>query len=241
LEDIGKRLLELADVRAGYGVTTVLRGFNLAVGDREIITVLGRNGAGKTTLLRAIMGIVQLRSGSIRLEGQDISRLRTHERAQRGIAYVPQGRLVFPGLSVLDNLRVASYGTLQRDRSEALGQMFADFPVLGEKRRARAGTLSGGQQQMLALARALMTNPRVLLLDEPSEGIQPSIVDQIADTVRTMHQKRAISVVLVEQNLDFVARLATRAYVVDKGQIVGEFPANEILKNKELQREYMGV
>jgi urea ABC transporter ATP-binding protein UrtE len=219
----------------------VLRGFNLAVGDREIITVLGRNGAGKTTLLRAIMGIVQLQSGNIRLEGQDISRLRTHERAQRGIAYVPQGRLVFPGLSVLDNLRVASYGTLQRDGSEALARVFADFPVLAEKRRARAGTLSGGQQQMLALARALMTNPRVLLLDEPSEGIQPSIVDQIADTVRAIHQERTISVVLVEQNLDFVATLATRAYVVDKGQVVGEFPANEILNNKELQREYMGV
>jgi branched-chain amino acid transport system ATP-binding protein/urea transport system ATP-binding protein len=234
-------LFEIADVRAGYGVTTVLRGLSLTVGDREIITVLGRNGAGKTTLLRTIMGMVQLHSGSIRFEGQDISRLRTHERAQRGIAYVPQGRLVFPGLSVLDNLRVASYGTGQRDGSEALGQMFADFPVLAEKRRARAGSLSGGQQQMLALARALMTNPRLLLLDEPSEGIQPSIVDQIADTVRALHEKRAISVVLVEQNLDFVARLATRAYVVDKGQVVGEFPANEILDNKQLQREYMGV
>ena len=234
-------MLEIADVRAGYGATTVLRGFDLTVGDREIITVLGRNGAGKTTLLRAIMGLIQLQSGSMRFEGQDISRLRTHERAQRGIAYVPQGRLVFPGLSVLDNLRAASYGTRQRHGSEALGRMFADFPVLAEKRRARAGSLSGGQQQMLALARALMTNPRLLLLDEPSEGIQPSIVDQIADTVRALHEKRAISVVLVEQNLDFVARLATRAYVVDKGQVVGEFPASEILDNKQLQREYMGV
>ena len=234
-------MLEIADVRAGYGATTVLRGFDLTVGDREIITVLGRNGAGKTTLLRAIMGLVQLQSGSMRFEGQDISRLRTHERAQRGIAYVPQGRLVFPGLSVLDNLRAASYGTRQRNGSEALGRMFADFPVLAEKRRARAGSLSGGQQQMLALARALMTNPRLLLLDEPSEGIQPSIVDQIADTVLAIHEKRAISVVLVEQNLDFVARLATRAYVVDKGQVVGEFPAREILDNKQLQREYMGV
>jgi urea ABC transporter ATP-binding protein UrtE len=234
-------LLELADVRAGYGATTVLRGFDLTVGDREIITVLGRNGAGKTTLLRAIMGIVQLQSGIVRFEGQDISRLRTHERAQRGIAYVPQGRMVFPGLSVLDNLRAASYGTRQRNASEALGRMFADFPVLAEKRRARAGSLSGGQQQMLALARALMTNPRLLLLDEPSEGIQPSIVDQIADTVRAIHERCAISVVLVEQNLDFVAKLARRAYVVDKGQVVGEFPANEILDNKQLQREYMGV
>jgi urea ABC transporter ATP-binding protein UrtE len=234
-------LLEIADVRAGYGATTVLRGFDLNVGDREIITVLGRNGAGKTTLLRTIMGLVPLQSGSMRFEGQDISRLRTHERAQRGIAYVPQGRLVFPGLSVLDNLRAASYGTRQRNGSEALGRMFADFPVLAEKRRARAGSLSGGQQQMLALARALVTNPRLLLLDEPSEGIQPSIVDQIADTVRAIHENRAISIVLVEQNLDFVARLATRAYVVDKGQVVGEFPASEILVNKQLQREYMGV
>jgi urea ABC transporter ATP-binding protein UrtE len=234
-------LLKLRGVRAGYGATTVLRGLDLTVANREIITVLGRNGAGKTTLLRAIMGIVPLQSGSVWFEGQDISRLRTHERAQRGIAYVPQGRLVFPALSVLDNLRAASYGTRQRNGSDALDRMFADFPILAEKRRARAGSLSGGQQQMLALARALITNPRLLLLDEPSEGIQPSIVDQIADTVRTMHEKRGISVVLVEQNLDFVARLATRAYIVDKGQIVGEFPASEILDNKALQREYMGV
>ena len=234
-------MLELRDVRAGYGETTVLRGVDLTVGDREIITVLGRNGAGKTTLLRAIMGIVQLQSGSIRFEDVDIVRLRTHERAQRGIAYVPQGRMVFPGLSVLDNLRAASYGTGQHNGSEALDRMFVDFPALAEKRRARAGSLSGGQQQMLALARALITNPRLLLLDEPSEGIQPSVVDQIADKVRTIHEKRAVSVVLVEQNLDFVAGLATRAYIVDKGQVVGEFPANEILDNKQLQREYMGV
>jgi ABC-type branched-subunit amino acid transport system ATPase component len=121
-------------------MTTVLRGLNLAVGEREIVTVLGRNGAGKTTLLRAIMGIVQHHSGSIRFEGEDISALRTHERAQHGIAYVPQGRLVFPGLSVLDNLRAASYGTRQREGSQALDRMFADFPVLAEKRHARAGS-----------------------------------------------------------------------------------------------------
>jgi len=234
-------LLELRDVRAGYGATTVLRGFDLTVAAGEIISVLGRNGAGKTTLLRAIIGIVQLQSGTMRFEGQDIGRLRTHERAQSGIAYVPQGRLVFPGLSVLDNLRAASYGTRQRNASEALDRIFVDFPTLAEKRRARAGSLSGGQQQILALARALITNPRLLLLDEPSEGIQPSIVDQIADTLRVIHEKRVVSVVLVEQNLDFVARLATRAYIVDKGQVVGEFPAPQILENKQLQQEYMGV
>jgi branched-chain amino acid transport system ATP-binding protein/urea transport system ATP-binding protein len=234
-------LLELTDVHSGYGPSTVLRGFNLRVGRGEVVAILGRNGAGKTTLLRTIVGAVRIHQGKISFDDQDLGKLPTHERARQGIAYVPQGRDVFPGLTVLENLKAAAYGTKQKGWKEQVDRMLDEFPVLAQKRQQRGGSLSGGQQQILAIARALMTSPRLLLLDEPSEGIQPSIVDQIADTVWTIHEKRGISVILVEQNLDFVEKLASRAYVVDKGQVVGEFPASEFINNKDLQREYLGV
>ncbi|MDQ3661041.1 MAG: ABC transporter ATP-binding protein [Actinomycetota bacterium] len=234
-------MLRLEDVHAGYGPTTVLRGFNLDVADKQTVAVLGRNGVGKTTALRAITGILPLQRGTITFDGKDLSRLPVHERSRRGIAYVPQGRDIFPGLTVLDNLRVAAYGSRQQNWEEQLDAMFADFPVLAEKSNARGGSLSGGQQQILALARALMTSPRILLLDEPSEGIQPSILDQIADTLRTVNEQRGIPVLLVEQNLDFVFRLATRVHLVDKGQVVRELSTEELLGDKELQHEYLGI
>ncbi len=234
-------MLRLEDVHAGYGPTTVLRGFNLDVADKQTVAVLGRNGVGKTTALRAITGILPLQRGTITFDGKDLSRLPVHERSRRGIAYVPQGRDIFPGLTVLDNLRVAAYGSRQQNWEEQLDAMFADFPVLAEKSNARGGSLSGGQQQILALARALMTSPRILLLDEPSEGIQPSILDQIADTLRTVNEQRGIPVLLVEQNLDFVFRLATRVHLVDKGQVVRELSTEELLCDKELQHEYLGI
>jgi ABC-type branched-subunit amino acid transport system ATPase component len=154
---------------------------------------------------------------------------------------VPQGREVFPALSVLDNLRVAAYGSRRPNWSVRLEELLDEFPLLAEKRDARAGSLSGGQQQILAVARALMTEPRVLLLDEPSEGIQPSIIDQIVDTIRAMNAERGISVVLVEQNLDVAAELAGRAYVMEKGRIVRELPPRDVLQDRDLQREYMGI
>jgi urea ABC transporter ATP-binding protein UrtE len=234
-------MLRLDDVHAGYGRTTVLQGLSLEVAEGDMVAVLGRNGVGKTTMLRAIVGAIPLVSGSISLEGEALAGLRTHERARRGIAYVPQGREIFPGLSVEDNLRVAAYATGQRDWKERLGGLLDEFPVLRLKRGDRGGSLSGGQQQILALARALITEPRLLLLDEPSEGIQPSIVQEIAETVRDLNQRRGITVVLVEQNLDFATRLARHAYVVDKGQVVRDLPAEEILADKDLQHEYMGV
>ena len=234
-------MLELNDVEAGYGLTPVLRHFNLHVEDAEIIAVLGRNGAGKTTLLRTIMGAIRLNGGDIVFDGKDLGPLSTYQRARSGIAYVPQGRHIFPGLTVLDNLRVAAYGTKQRRWAERLKAVLADFPVLDEKRAALGRSLSGGQQQILALARALMMSPRLLLLDEPSEGIQPSMVHQIADALSFVNEQRGVSVIVVEQNLDFVASVATRAYIVEKGQVVGDFPIAEIVQNVDLQREYMGV
>lgn len=234
-------MLRLDDVHAGYGRITVLRGFNLDVTDGQMVAVLGRNGVGKTTMLKAITGIIPLQNGTITFDNQDLRHLPVHERARRGIAYVPQGRDIFPGLTVLDNLRVAAYGSRQRRWEERLDAMLHEFPILAEKRNARGGSLSGGQQQILALARALMTSPRILLLDEPSEGIQPSIIDQIADTLRTINEQRGITVLLVEQNLDFVSQLATRAYLVDKGRVVRELPTDDLLSDKDLQHEYLGI
>lgn len=234
-------MLKLEEVYAGYGRTLVLQGLSLEVGDGEIVAVLGRNGVGKSTMLKAIVGAIPTGSGRITLDGEDLAHLPAHVRARRGLAYVPQGREVFPALSVLDNLRVAAYGSRRPDWSARLQELLEEFPVLAEKRDARAGSLSGGQQQILAVARALMTDPRVLLLDEPSEGIQPSIVDQIADTIQAIHAERGISVVLVEQNLDFAAEVAGRAYLIEKGRVVRELPPGEVLKDRDLQREYMGI
>jgi len=226
-------MLRAEGLRAGYGTTPVLQDLDLSVAAGERVAVLGRNGAGKTTLLKTLMGQLPLMAGTVTFDGQDVSRLPAHARARLGIAYVPQGRQIFPGLSVLDNLRVAAYGTLR----EVLDQ----FPVLREKADLAGSGLSGGQQQILALGRALMTRPRLLLLDEPSEGIQPSIVSAIAAHVRDVNERQGITVVLVEQNLEFAVRVASHAQVMDKGRIVRDLPSADILADRQLQHEYMGV
>jgi len=241
LAGTGVSVLELRDVHAGYGLSTVLRGVDLRVGAGERVAILGRNGVGKTTLLRAIVGAIRLQQGELQFAGQTLDALPTHERARLGIAYVPQGRDIFASLSVLDNLKAAAFGTGQRDWKASVDGLFAEFPVLADKQKARGGSLSGGQQQILALARALITQPRLLILDEPTEGIQPSIVDQIADTIRAINEQRGIAVIVVEQNLDFVVRLGTHAYIVEKGAIVADMPAADLLREEAVQRKYLGI
>lgn len=234
-------MLQVEGVTAGYGSGPVLVDLDFRVSKGDRVAVLGRNGVGKTTLLRAIIGEVALRAGSVVYDGHDVSRERPHRRAQRGIAYVPQGRDIFPGLTVLDNLKVAAYGTRRNGWQTRLDEVLDEFPVLREKSKLAGGGLSGGQQQILALGRALMCEPTLLLLDEPSEGIQPSIVDQIADHVRNVNHERGITVVLVEQNLEFATNIAEHAFLMDKGRVVRELPANDVLADRDLQNEYLGV
>jgi urea ABC transporter ATP-binding protein UrtE len=234
-------MLKVEHVTAGYGAGPVLNDLCVQVTQGDRVAVLGRNGVGKTTLLRSIIGEIRPEQGKVTFCDEDITRLPAHKRARAGIAYVPQGRDIFPGLTVLDNLKVAAYAGRHKGWSSVLADVLDEFPILREKAKLSGGGLSGGQQQILALARALITQPRLLLLDEPSEGIQPSIVDQIADHVRRVNQERGITVVVVEQNLEFATKIAEHAYLMDKGQVVRSMPAKDILTDRDLQHEYLGV
>ena len=233
-------MLVLEELRAGYASAPVLHGVDFSLGPTECAAVLGRNGVGKTTLMRAVSGAVACTGGSITFDGTELGPLKPHERARLGIAHVPQGRDIFPKLSVLENLKVGT--AARRDRStDGIDRILEEFPMLAQRRRARGGSLSGGQQQMLALARALVTEPRLLLLDEPSEGIQPSILDEIAEVISRINTERGIAVLAVEQNLDFAARIARRGLVMDKGEIITEVNTAELRRDRALQRKYMAL
>jgi urea ABC transporter ATP-binding protein UrtE len=234
-------VLRAEEIHSGYGRTQVLAGVSLEVERGEMVAVLGRNGVGKTTLLRTIVGHQKITEGRLELDGRDITRLPVHARARLGIAYVPGSRDIFPGLSVLDNLRVAAYAAGRDGQLRTPEEMLAEFPLLAEKRDARGGSLSGGQQQILAVARALITAPKMLLLDEPSEGVQPSIVQEIAELIRSANQRWGVTVLLVEQNLDFAVRVAPNAHLMNRGKIVQTLPTSDLLGDKMLQREYLGV
>jgi urea ABC transporter ATP-binding protein UrtE len=228
-------LLELAQVEVAYRQSLICQGVSLAVDRKEVVCLLGRNGVGQTTLMRALMGILPNRAGRILFDGQDVTSLPSHERARRGMAYVPQGRLVFPQLTVAENLRsgtmIGAAGSGRSGFGPVDESLFGYFPILRERLGQRAGTLSGGEQQMLALGRALAAHPRLLLLDEPSEGIQPSIVQQIRDIIMRIARDRNLAVLLVEQNLKFATGASSRGYVMDKGRIVAEGSVAELAKD----------
>jgi urea ABC transporter ATP-binding protein UrtE len=231
-------LLTVEGLRSGYGGKPVLQGVDLSVRDREVTAVIGRNGVGKSTLMKAVIGFLPTTEGTIRFNGADIGAETPHVRARRGIGYVPQGRDVFPRMSVEENLRVGL--SISGARTADFESVYAYFPILKERRRQAAGTLSGGQQQQLAIGRVLVGQPTLLLLDEPSEGIQPSIVQDIARIVVELNQKTGLTVVLVEQNIDMIRAMAQRCYVMDKGRVVAELtPA--MLDDSAVVRRYLAV
>jgi amidase len=214
-------ILEVEGLFSGYGRVPVLHGIDLTVADGEVVGILGHNGMGKSTLLKTLMGIVDARAGSIVFDGADVTRLPAYERNRMGLAYVPQGRGIFPHLSVLDNLRMG-VAAHEDDEEQAIRRILEEFPRLERLGEREGGELSGGEQQLLAIARALASEPQLVLLDEPTEGIQPSIVDEISDVLEKLNRKRGISMVLVEQNLEFITGLASRIALIQKGAIARE-------------------
>lgn len=232
-------LLEVADVAAGYGGGRVLNGVSFGIGRGEVLALIGRNGVGKTTLMRTLIGLVKLDSGHIVLDGSPIGHEKPYVRARKGIGYVPQGREIFGALTVAENLQVGAQANPDKAalmREKVVGY----FPVLKTRYRQKAGTMSGGEQQQLAIARALVSSPQVLLLDEPSEGIQPSIVDLIGETLLTIARETGIGVVLVEQDMGMVERIATRCCVMDKGRIVDTLSPAQ-LGDEQLIRQYLAL
>jgi urea ABC transporter ATP-binding protein UrtE len=231
-------LIAATGLRAGYATGDVLQEVSIEVATGEIVGVLGRNGVGKTTLMRALIGLLSVRSGSILYRGGDITRQPANRRAALGIGYVPQGREVFAHMSVLDNLRMGQF--INRAREFQPDEVYSYFPFLRDRSRQRAGTLSGGQQEMLAIARALVAGPDLLLLDEPSDGVQPSIVHDIGNFIVRLVEERPLGVLIVEQNIELMQRAAHRAYVMDKGRVVATLGKNELL-NTELLASYLAV
>jgi branched-chain amino acid transport system ATP-binding protein len=233
--------LELRDVRVLYGPTQALKGIDVAARAGSIVTLIGPNGAGKTTALKAIMGLQHVAAGEIHLAGRRIDRLDTAEIVREGIALSPEGRRVFPEMTVAENLTAGAY--LRKSRHEIADDrrsVYEYFPVLKTRERQMAGTLSGGEQQMLAIARALMARPKYLLLDEPSLGLAPLVVRAIADIVRAIHRS-GVSIILVEQNARMALRLAEYAYVLESGRVVLGGPAEDLARDDYVRRVYLGA
>ena len=234
-------LLEVRDATVHYNKVAALRGVSMDVPDRSVITIIGANGAGKSTLLRAISGLETLSEGEIRFGGQRIDGTLPEKVVALGIAQVPEGRRIFPDLTVLENLNTGAY--LRRDREQVardLDGVFEHFPRLKERRRQWAKTLSGGEQQMLAIGRALMSNPKLLLLDEPTIGLSPVLVQEMARIIKEIHD-RGVPVVLVEQNAELALRLADYAYVLEIGSVALHGPASELHENDHVRRAYLGA
>jgi branched-chain amino acid transport system ATP-binding protein len=233
-------LLEVADLRAGYGPIEVLKGISFTVNAGEIVTIIGANGAGKTSTLMCLSGCNRARAGRIRLAGGDITDLPAHEIVKRGMCQSPEGRKIFPRLTVLENLQMGAF--TRTDRAgirEDIERAYGLFPILAERRSQAAGTLSGGEQQMLAVARALMGRPRLLLLDEPSLGLAPLIVLRIFEVIRRLN-KEGMAILLVEQNARMALQLADRGYVMETGTITLSAPAGELLHDARVRSAYLG-
>jgi len=238
---IATHMLEVEELHVRYGRTPALHGVSLAVPKGAIVTLIGANGAGKTTTVRTISGLLRPSAGRIAFEGRRIEGMAPHEILGLGIAHVPEGRQIFPDLTVHENLRLGAYRT--RDPAQArrrLDEVFARFPVLHERRRQLGGTLSGGEQQMLAIGRALVAAPRLLILDEPSLGLAPLFIERVMDIIRDLHAQ-GIAILLVEQKAQAALHIAQQAYVLETGRIAMAGTGRELLGNEEVRRAYLGL
>jgi branched-chain amino acid transport system ATP-binding protein len=233
-------MLEAERLQVGYGDATALWNVSLTVGDGELVSVVGPNGSGKTTLINAIAGLLPVRGGRLRFLGEDLTRVAPHDVCRRGIAIVPEGRRLFTGMTVEENLEIGCYVPSARARrGERLARVYTVFPVLYERRRQLAGALSGGQQQMAAIGRALMAGPRLLLLDEPSLGLAPAVVDTLFGVIQAIHQE-GVAVLLVEQNVGQALAVASRAYVLEEGRILSCGAPAELLAQPHIRSAYLG-
>ncbi len=227
-------------VQAGYGPAPVLQGVSLSVREGEIVTLIGSNGAGKSTTLRAISRLIPVRAGTIRFRGELISNASSHLVVRRGLVHIPEGRRLFTDMTVKENLLLGGYTCGRRELDGRLAQVYEWFPVLGEREHQLARSLSGGEQQMVAIARGLMIQPAFVMLDEPSLGLAPKLVGQVAEMIRSI-RARGITVMLVEQNARLALELADRAYVLQTGRIALEGPSREVLNNQEVRAAYLGL
>jgi len=234
-------LLELENVHSYYGHIHALKGISLVVEEGEVVTLIGANGAGKSTTLRTISGLIHAREGSIHMGGKNITRMEPHLIVEMGVGHVPEGRGIFPRLTVQENLEMGAF-TLSdpAEVNRRMDDVFRIFPRLSERIYQKGGTLSGGEQQMLATGRGLMLKPKILLMDEPSMGLAPVLVDAIFDIIRNLNQKDGTTILLVEQNAQMALRYSTRAYVLETGRIVLSGPSKEIAQNPDVKKAYLG-
>ena len=238
---MSRTLLEVSELCAGYGAVRVLDRVSLTVGEGEVVAVIGANGAGKTTTLMSISGVVKASAGTVHFAGVDITNRAAYQTVRLGLAQSPEGRKIFPRLSVIENLRMGAYGRV--DKSEVprdIEQQFARFPILAERKHQAGGLLSGGQQQMLAIARALMSRPKLLLLDEPSLGLAPQIVVQIFEVVTELSKNEGMAVLVVEQNARMALKIAKRGIVLETGRVTLEGPAQDLLADPRVRAAYLG-
>jgi branched-chain amino acid transport system ATP-binding protein len=232
-------MLEVADIHTYYGESYILKGISLDVKEGSVVALLGRNGMGKTTTIRSIIGLTPPRRGAVRFNGKDITGLQAYQIAQMGIGLIPQGRCIFPSLSVEENLTMAAR-TRERAEAWSLDRVYPLFPILKERAKYKGNLLSGGEQQMLTIARALMTNPDLLLMDEPSEGLAPLIVQDVGRIISQLKQS-GFSILLVEQNLPMALDVADYVYLISKGEIVYQSTPEELKGNEEAKAKYLGV